>query len=88
MSANRANGEHALAERARYFFSIRYRDRLLPDHEGVELPPETDLESCARFLATRLRNDEAMADVELAGCAVEVTDRRGRLLLTVFVPTD
>lgn len=88
MSASRANGDQALAETARYFFSIRYRDRLLPDHEGVDLTPDADIESCARFLAQRLRNDDAMADVELTGCAVEVTDRRGRLLLTVFVPTE
>ena len=76
------------AESARYFFSIRYRDRLFPDQEGIDLPAGSDLEACARYLADRLRNDRALAEIPLAGCAVEVTDRQDRLLLTVFLPAE
>ena len=72
---------------ARYFFSIRYRDRVLPDREGVELASGADIRQCALYLADRLRNDGALAEVHLDGCAVEVSDGRGDHVLTVFLPT-
>ena len=73
---------------ARYFFSLRHGDRLVQDREGVELPPGSDLETCARFLATRLRNDDGLSDVGLAGSAVEVSDSGGHILLTVSLPSN
>lgn len=72
---------------ARYFFSIRYGDRLLSDREGIEFAEEADVGRCARYLATQLRSDRALQGISLAGCAVEVTDRRGDHVLTAFVAT-
>lgn len=79
-------GEFGSAER--FFFSIRYRGRLMEDREGVRLPPKADLEACARYLAQRLREDGSIADLPLDGCAVEVSDETGVLRTTVFLPAD
>ena len=69
----------------RYFFSIRYRDRVLPDAEGIELGSDVDLEQCALYLADRLQGDDALVEVQFAGCVVEVADTRGSVLLSVPV---
>lgn len=70
---------------ARFFFSIRYRDRLLPDQEGVELPANTNLDACARYLADRFCADSALPAQDLEACSVEVTDSGGTLLVAVPV---
>ncbi len=71
---------------ARYFFSLRYRDRTLPDAEGVELQDDVDLGICANYLARRLRADATTADAPFPGCTIEVADARGEVLLQVPVP--
>ena len=72
---------------ARFFFSVRFRDRLLPDREGVQLGAGTDLDVCARYLADRLAGDPGLAGVRLDGCAVEVSDARGDVLIIAFLPS-
>lgn len=72
---------------ARYFFSIRYRDRSVPDREGVELEDGVDLGQCALYLASRLRADTAITEAQFPGCMIEVSNGRGELLLQVPVPT-
>lgn len=70
---------------ARYFFSIRVRDRVLPDREGVDLPDGADPKACALYLARKLRLDREIAS-DLAGCFVEVTDCGGAYVALVAVP--
>jgi hypothetical protein len=65
----------------RYFFSIRFRQRLLLDREGIQLPPGADLLACARYLADKLGGEGSLGRAELAECTVEVTDRFGTLLV-------
>lgn len=68
-----------------YFFSIRVRDRLLPDREGVDLPAGTDPVACATFLARKLRASLSIEN-NLAGCFVEVADAAGGHVAMVAVP--
>ena len=70
----------------RYFFSIRYRERSLPDREGVELGDGVDLGKCALYLAARLRADTEVTEVQFPGCTIEVSDARGNVLIEVPVP--
>lgn len=70
---------------ARYFFSIRVRDRVLPDREGVDLPQDADPKECALYLARKLRADDALAS-DLDGCFVEVKDSTGAHLGLYPVP--
>ena len=70
---------------ARYFFSVRVRDRVLPDREGVDLPAGANPADCARYLAEKLRADLARG-TDLAGCFVEVTDSTGAHHALVPVP--
>lgn len=72
---------------ARYYFSIRYRDKTVPDGEGVELDDAVDLGQCALYLAARLRADAAITEAQFPGCMIEVSNGRGELLLQVPVPT-
>ena len=70
----------------RYFFSISYRDKSVPDSEGVELPADVDLRRCAMYLAAKLRADTAIPAVQFPDCIIEVSNARGDLLLSVPVP--
>lgn len=69
----------------RYFFSISYRDRNLPDREGVELPPDVDLRRCALYLADKLRGEAGSTAVPFPDCTIEVSNVQGDVLLTVPV---
>ncbi len=71
---------------ARYFFSLSYRDKTLPDREGVELQDDVDLGTCALYLASRLRTDTAIPEFQFPGCTIEVANARGEVLLKVPVP--
>lgn len=79
----RPSNDDASAFGGRFFFSVRFRGRVLPDREGVELSAETDVRGCARYLAEALARDGALAEVDLSGCAVEVTDASGALVAAV-----
>lgn len=70
---------------AHFYFSIRVRDRLLPDREGVDLAQGVDVRACAVHLAERLKDDPAISRIQLEGCAIEVTDAAGAYLLSVPV---
>ena len=69
----------------RYFFSIRVRDRVLPDREGVELPEDADPRECALFLARKLRSEGGLTS-DLSGCFVEVKNDAGAHLALIPVP--
>ena len=72
---------------ARYFFSIRVRDRLLPDREGVDLPAGSDPRQCALYLARKLRAEKVLSS-DLDGCFVEVNDSAGAHVALIPVPED
>jgi hypothetical protein len=70
----------------RYFFSVRYRERVLPDRDGVELGSDVDLRSCASYLARRLQAEGGITELQFPGCVVEVADAGGKVLLSVPLP--
>ncbi|TDR89129.1 DUF6894 family protein [Enterovirga rhinocerotis] len=70
---------------ARYFFSIRSGDRLIPDQEGIDLPASADLDACAVYLARKLRQDLGLPESDLGNLTVEVTDTGGELVTRVAV---
>ena len=68
----------------RYFMNVRYRGRLIPDHEGDELPNEEALHrhalATARDLVFSTRMDTIRSWFD---CSFEVTDERGRTVLVM-----
>jgi hypothetical protein len=71
-------------KRPRYFMNVRYRGRLIPDHEGDELPNEEALRRHAIATAhdlvfcTRMDSIRSWFD-----CSFEVTDESGRTVLVM-----
>ena len=68
----------------RYFMNLRYRGRLIPDHEGDELPNEEAVHAhalaTAHDLVLRTRMDTIRSWFD---CTFEVTDESGRLVLVM-----
>ena len=66
----------------RYFMHVRYRGRLVPDHEGDELPSEEAVRAhalaTARDLVFRTRMDTIR---DWFDCSFEITDESGRTVL-------
>lgn len=68
----------------RYFMNVRYRGRLIPDHEGDELAEEAALRAHALATArelvftTRMQTMRSWFD-----CSFEVTDENGRSVLVM-----
>jgi hypothetical protein len=68
----------------RYFMNLRYRGRLIPDHEGDELPDEEAVRghalANAHDLVFRTRMDSIRSWFD---CSFEVTDESGRTVLVM-----
>jgi hypothetical protein len=68
----------------RYFLNVRYRGRLIPDHEGDELPNEEALRphalANARDHVFRTRMDTIRSWFD---CSFEITDESGRTVLVM-----
>jgi hypothetical protein len=68
----------------RYFMNIRYRGRIVPDHEGDELPVEEAVRdhalATARDLVFGARMDAIRSWFD---CSFEVTDQSGRVVLVM-----
>ena len=69
---------------SRYFMNVRYRGRLIPDHEGDELANEEAVHghalATAHDLVFRTRMDTIRSWFD---CSFEVTDESGRTVLVM-----
>ena len=69
---------------SRYFMNVRYRGRLIPDHEGDELASEEAVRghalATAHDLVFRTRMDTIRSWFD---CSFEVTDESGRTVLVM-----
>ena len=69
---------------SRYFMNVRYRGRLIPDHEGDELANEAAVRghalATAHDLVFRTRMDTIRSWFD---CSFEITDESGRTVLVM-----
>ena len=69
---------------ARYFMNVRYRGRLIPDHEGDELANEAAVHGHALANAHDLVFHTRMDSIRSwFDCSFEVTDESGRTVLVM-----
>jgi hypothetical protein len=66
----------------RYYMNLRYRDRLFRDEEGDDLP-EDALRQHALSTARDLLHARTEVIRSWFECSFEVTDEKGRLVLTM-----
>ena len=68
----------------RYFMHVRYRGRLVPDHEGDELANEEALHAHALATAHDLVFHTRMDTIrDWFDCSFEITDETGRTVLVM-----
>ena len=68
----------------RYFMHVRYRGRLVPDHEGDELANEEALHAHALATAHDLVFHTRMDTIrDWFDCSFEITDESGRTVLVM-----
>ena len=70
----------------RYHLSIRYRDRLFPDHEGEEFPSEVEMKQQALESAQGLLRTRSLVIPDWLDCTLEVTDETGTTVLSIPFP--
>ena len=69
---------------SRYFMNVRYRGRLIPDHEGDELANEEAVRGHALATAHDLVFCTRMDTIrDWFDCSFEVTDESGRTVLVM-----
>jgi hypothetical protein len=66
----------------RYYMNLRYRDHLFRDEEGDELPEQT-LRAHIATTARDLMHARSHVIRSWFDCSFEVTDEKGRLVLTM-----
>ena len=71
---------------ARYYLSVRYRDRLFRDAEGEDIPSGIEVKVRSLETARDLIGTPFLAIPDWLDCTLEVTDETGTMVLSLPFP--